>query len=71
MQTRGLSLLIILIIIVSVVFLEISALFVIALYISNMFLRQHIEQVQHESTDYGLQSERISVKTDDNATLAA
>jgi fermentation-respiration switch protein FrsA (DUF1100 family) len=53
------------------VFLLLAALILIPFGVMPMFLGQRYEQKQHAATEYGIESERITLKTDDGLKLAA
>ena len=55
----------------SIIFLALLTLMSIAIYISRMFIKQRINQEQRESLDFGISSERVTIKTDDKINLAA
>lgn len=62
---------IIVIFISSVLALVLGALIATPLYMMPMFLGQRFEQRQYISTDYGIESERVALTTDDGLNLAA
>ncbi|WMC92529.1 alpha/beta hydrolase [Kineothrix sp. MB12-C1] len=63
------KILIIIAIVLTVLF--VGALIATPFMVMPMFLGQRLEQEQYISTDYGIDSERITLKTDDSLSIAA
>jgi len=51
--------------------LTLLALVALPLYVSTLFLNQRFTQGQHDSIDYGIESERITLTTSDGIEIAA
>jgi uncharacterized protein len=62
---------VIIIISIILVFLLLAALILIPFGVMPMFLGQRYEQKQHDASEYGIESERITLVTDDGLKLAA
>ena len=54
-----------------VLVLTLLALLLLPLYVSTLFLNQRFDQVQHDSADYGIESQRITLTTSDGIDVAA
>jgi len=54
-----------------VLVLALMALVVMPVYAAMLFLDERFEQPQHNSLDYGIESERVTLTTSDNLNLAA